>query len=115
MEHAHHIEVQIFGDGKGTVVHLGERECSIQRRHQKIVEETPSPLVDESLRSDLTSAAVRLCSAADYRSAGTVEFLIDSDTKRFYFLEVNTRLQVKQSVCCDHYKAFFTDTFAHIC
>ena len=71
MQHAHHVEVQIFGDGKGGVVHLGERECSIQRRHQKILEETPAPIVDEDLREGLTSSAVRLCSAAKYRSAGT--------------------------------------------
>lgn len=71
MQNAHHVEVQIFGDGKGGVVHLGERECSIQRRHQKILEETPAPIVDEDLREGLTSSAVRLCSAAKYRSAGT--------------------------------------------
>ncbi|GMH40935.1 hypothetical protein BSKO_08839 [Bryopsis sp. KO-2023] len=98
VEKAHHVEVQIFGDGKGNVIHLGERECSIQRRHQKILEETPSPLLDSSLRSGLTEAAVRLCSAAKYRSAGTVEFLVDEDTKKFYFLEVNTRLQVEHGI-----------------
>ncbi|CAD7701958.1 unnamed protein product [Ostreobium quekettii] len=98
VQHAHHVEVQIFGDGKGCVVHLGERECSIQRRHQKILEETPSVLVTEDIRERLTAAAVRLCSAVKYRSAGTVEFLVDSDTKEFYFLEVNTRLQVEHGI-----------------
>lgn len=75
VEHAHHVEVQIFGDGEGGVVHLGERECSIQRRHQKILEETPSPIVTAELREGLTSAAVQLCSAAKYRSAGTGDLL----------------------------------------
>jgi urea carboxylase len=94
----HHIEVQIFGDGAGNVVHLGERECSIQRRHQKVLEETPSPLLDAATREELTAAAVRLGSAARYRSAGTVEFIFDEDARRFYFLEVNTRLQVEHGI-----------------
>jgi len=98
IQKSHHIEVQIFGDGEGKVVHLGERECSIQRRHQKVLEETPSPLLDEATREELTSAACRLGAAAKYRSAGTVEFLMDEDTKKFYFLEVNTRLQVEHGI-----------------
>eukprot|EP00878_Enallax_costatus_P006672 GHUV01006994.1.p1 GENE.GHUV01006994.1~~GHUV01006994.1.p1 ORF type:complete len:992 (+),score=332.89 GHUV01006994.1:1132-4107(+) len=98
IEKAHHIEVQMFGDGQGNVVHLGERECSIQRRHQKVLEETPSPLLTDSQREELAAAAVRLGAAAHYRSAGTVEFLVDEDTKKFYFLEVNTRLQVEHGI-----------------
>jgi urea carboxylase len=90
--------VQIFGDGKGKMVHLGERECSIQRRHQKVLEETPSPLLDDALRADLTAAACRLGAAAKYRSAGTVEFIFDEDDSKFYFLEVNTRLQVEHGI-----------------
>jgi urea carboxylase len=99
IQKAHHIEVQIFGDGEGKVVHLGERECSIQRRHQKVLEETPSPLLDAETREALTSAACRLGAASKYRSAGTVEFLMDEETKKFYFLEVNTRLQVGGQMC----------------
>ncbi|GLC49765.1 hypothetical protein PLESTB_000289100 [Pleodorina starrii] len=98
IQNAHHVEVQIFGDGEGGCIHLGERECSIQRRHQKVLEETPSPLVDAELRSALTSAAVALGTASRYRSAGTVEFLVDEDSRRFYFLEVNTRLQVEHGI-----------------
>jgi propionyl-CoA carboxylase alpha chain len=93
-----HIEVQILGDHHGHVVHLGERECSIQRRHQKLVEESPSPFVDQSLRDALTSAAIELAHAIDYQSAGTVEFLVDNDTREFYFLEINARLQVEHPV-----------------
>ncbi|HVB99507.1 MAG TPA: acetyl-CoA carboxylase biotin carboxylase subunit [Candidatus Dormibacteraeota bacterium] len=92
-----HIEIQIFGDHEGHIVHLGERECSIQRRHQKVVEESPSPVVDPALRRAMGEAAVRLAQAASYRNAGTVEFLVD-DSGRFYFLEVNTRLQVEHPV-----------------
>ena len=94
----HHIEVQIFGDGAGGVVALGERECSIQRRHQKVLEETPSPLLSDAQRADLVAAATRLGAAARYRSAGTVEFIFDEDEGRFYFLEVNTRLQVEHGI-----------------
>jgi acetyl-CoA carboxylase biotin carboxylase subunit len=92
-----HIEVQILGDRHGNVIHLGERECTIQRRHQKVVEEAPSPVVDDALRAELGEAAVRAASAVDYHSAGTVEFLMGPD-RRFYFLEMNTRLQVEHPV-----------------
>ncbi|KAG2435985.1 hypothetical protein HYH02_011698 [Chlamydomonas schloesseri] len=98
IQKAHHVEVQIFGDGAGNCIHLGERECSIQRRHQKVLEETPSPLVDAELRAKLTGAAVALGAASCYRSAGTVEFLVDEDSRQFYFLEVNTRLQVEHGI-----------------
>ncbi|MEW5305221.1 MAG: hypothetical protein WDW36_007777 [Sanguina aurantia] len=98
IQKAHHIEVQIFGDGCGGCIHLGERECSIQRRHQKVLEETPSPLVSPQMRAQLTAAAVQLGQSSSYRSAGTVEFLVDEDSGRFYFLEVNTRLQVEHGI-----------------
>jgi propionyl-CoA carboxylase alpha chain len=95
---ARHIEIQILGDAHGNVVHLGERECSIQRRHQKILEESPSPRVDAELRELMGQAALRLAGALHYQSAGTVEFLLDDDTGEFFFLEVNTRLQVEHPV-----------------
>ena len=93
-----HIEIQILGDAHGSVVHLGERECSIQRRHQKIIEESPSTAVDDALRAAMGEAAVRLGSSISYCSAGTVELLLDDDTGEFFFLEVNTRLQVEHPV-----------------
>ena len=98
VEKARHIEVQIFGDGQGNVVALGERDCSVQRRNQKVVEETPAPGLSDAQRADLLATAVRLGKAVSYRSAGTVEFVYDAGTGEFYFLEVNTRLQVEHGV-----------------
>ena len=92
-----HVEIQIFGDSHGNVVHIGERECSIQRRHQKVVEERPSPALDEGLRDAMGEAAVRAAKAINYENAGTLEFLVDRD-KKFYVLEMNTRLQVEHPV-----------------
>lgn len=95
---ARHIEVQIFGDGRGRIVALGERDCSLQRRNQKVVEEAPAPLLPDAVRADLIVAAIRLGQAAGYRSAGTVEFLYDAEREEFFFLEMNTRLQVEHGV-----------------
>ena len=96
--HAKHIEVQILGDAHGSLVHLWERDCSVQRRHQKVVEVAPSVALDEALRGRICAAAVRLCAAVGYRNAGTVEFLLDVDRGEFYFIEVNPRIQVEHTV-----------------
>ena len=98
VERARHVEIQILGDAHGALVHLGERECSIQRRHQKIIEEAPSTVLDHGVRAAMGDAALCLAKAIRYQSAGTVEFLVDSESFEFYFLEVNTRLQVEHPV-----------------
>ncbi len=97
LERPRHVEVQILGDRHGSLIHLGERECSIQRRYQKILEETPSPAVSEQLREQMTAAALKVAKAAKYYNAGTVEFILDNQG-HFYFLEVNARLQVEHPI-----------------
>lgn len=97
VEHPRHIEFQILADGMGNVIHLGERDCSIQRKHQKMIEESPSPAVSEALRQKMGEMAVRAAKAAHYVSAGTIEFLLEAD-ERFYFMEMNTRIQVEHPV-----------------
>jgi len=98
IQRARHLEVQVFGDGQGEVIALGVRDCSVQRRNQKVLEETPAPNLPEGMADELCAAAIKLAKAVSYRSAGTVEFVFDSDDQRFYFLEVNTRLQVEHGV-----------------
>ncbi|KPY00812.1 Uncharacterized protein ALO61_05076 [Pseudomonas savastanoi pv. nerii] len=98
IQRARHLEVQVFGDGQGEVLALGVRDCSVQRRNQKVLEETPAPNLPDGMAEELCAAAIKLARAVNYRSAGTVEFVFDSEDQRFYFLEVNTRLQVEHGV-----------------
>ena len=97
IQNPRHVEIQILADEHGNVVHLGERDCTVQRKHQKIIEETPSTAIDEKLRNKMGNAAVKAAKAAQYTSCGTVEFLVDSD-KNFYFMEMNTRIQVEHPI-----------------
>ncbi len=98
ISNARHVEVQILGDSRGHVIHLGERDCSLQRRHQKVVEESPAPLLPEALRQSIRDAALKLGRGIAYQNAGTVEFIVDGDIGEFYFLEMNTRIQVEHPV-----------------
>ncbi len=97
LESPHHVEIQVLGDSAGHIIHLGERDCSIQRRHQKLIEESPSPAITEEIRQKMGAAAIAGCEAVHYTSAGTVEFLLDQDGS-FYFMEMNTRIQVEHPV-----------------
>ncbi len=98
IEHSCHVEVQILADQHGNIIHLGERDCSLQRRHQKLLEETPSPSVSQHQRTELYKAAIRMAKAVNYTNAGTVEFLVDKDNGKYYFIEMNTRLQVEHPI-----------------
>ncbi len=97
IENPHHIEFQVLADCRGTTVHIGERDCSLQRRNQKIIEECPSPLVDDNLRKKMGRASIKLCEAVGYENAGTIEYLVD-DEGNFYFIEMNTRIQVEHPI-----------------
>ena len=94
IEHSRHIEVQIVADNYGNMIHLGERDCTVQRRHQKLLEETPSPKISKNLRDDICKAALKLAKAISYTNVGTIEFLVD-EAGKYYFIEMNTRLQVE--------------------
>lgn len=96
LEHPRHIEIQVLGDGKGKAIHLGDRDCSLQRRHQKVVEEAPAPHIPEAIRNDVANACVKACEQMKYRGAGTFEFLYENE--KFYFIEMNTRVQVEHPV-----------------
>jgi len=98
ISNARHVEVQVLGDHHGHLIHLGERDCSLQRRHQKVVEESPAPVLAQSVRTHIRDTALKLAKAIEYRNAGTVEFILDGNTSEFYFLEMNTRIQVEHPV-----------------
>ena len=97
IEEPHHIEIQVLADNSGNTIYLGERECSVQRRYQKIIEETPSPFITDKIRKEMGDIAVKAAKAVNYRNAGTVEFIVDKN-QNFYFLEMNTRLQVEHPI-----------------